>query len=1198
MDGELLRASDDSIAICGSCWDNQGDSVMRNRVDILREWKREEENTEGAGSRVRFIFPKPEGAGIRPYGFDVINDGAADVMGWYGLRFCLSAGKENTQITVRAGFAGGESLEAAFCLAEAGEHSCDIALEDFDVERARENIWRELVSVEVFSEEAPSFKILSAELLRGSRIALEPGILGKSGNIGETIRYAVTVHNCQNRRQWVKISQAVAGWESMYAEIEPENLCLEPYGSGRVEISVRLHDYMPPGAHEKTTVRFLPEGDASCAEELAFQTLRALKHPYIYHTEEKWREVADNIRSNPVFGPGFEKLRRDADRWEVPELVPFGERDYCCDTVQEHFIMSCAYLYSITEDKEYAEKIAKFFRAFADPETGYPVRKKGCSQSYVQEGHFFQHLALAYDMIYEAGVLSREEHAGIQGCLRIYMEILDRHICCGHISNWTLSELTGAVYCAMVLQDFERMERFLFGPCGSFEQLSHGAFSDGWWYECSVGYNIWVSSMFLHTAHALLPFGINLIHYHFPLFYGKEVDSINRGQRREIRHGMYNEKWGGIRKNYICIKDLFDAVVPFLDYRGVLFGINDSDEKKIEGVHFGSTFDLAYTHYGDPAYIPIIQRFDTVDPVFGHGELMASGCAVPEQGFSESVTAGREAVTEDGEGKNPESSAAMWEYGNAFADNIGIAMLRSRKEGCPREEQIQAVLRYGSHGYAHGHFDRTELLSVMRNGRSFFNPEHVWWGYGHFMYKFYVQNSNTKNMVVTDGKMQIPADARRVLFRSGERLQAAGVRTTARWGYPPFGGMIYEKGESLRERCEFNASDLPCYDAAPYGEVTDLTEPITQTRVMAVLDDCIVLFDSMKGEREHRYESLLQIKGFRSLKAVGGEKARLKSSLIPEGHTGKKSEDSRSDEQFITDCHWYHAKGATCASFETKYGEGEDLRGTRSRYNEPGSLHMDVYTAWPTETRQCIGLAAEDLGQKYPYEFRLWDEESCREAFSANPWLLGARKLDVALCPDGHILKLEFVSKPLYNEQRYPHDSVQCLFLCNAQVELEDGRKIPLSDLSEKQHNIDPGKGIGRDYEGGRVLIEGIEYPDAIPVSALDHSQESFLEYDLTGLRAVRLTGVIGVDNFPGEEGQRRMTYGVGQRAVCGRFITVIEPFGDRKRLSSVEGLSPDAVRIRYEDGTWQEVSVKDIDGEPGVELRTLRDGVWSNEDS
>jgi len=458
--------------------------------------------------------------------------------------------------------------------------------------------------------------------------------------------------------------------------------------------------------------------------------------------------------------------------------------------------MSCAYMYSITGEKRYAEKIAAFFRLFTDMETGYPVRKKGCSQSYVQEGHFFQHLALAYDMIYGAGVLSEEEHRRIELCFRIYMEILDRHICCGHISNWTLSELTGAVYCAMVLQDFERMERFLFGPCGSFEQLSHGAFSDGWWYECSVGYNIWVSSMFLHTAHALLPFGINLIHNYFPISYGKEVDSINKGETREIRHGMYNEKWGGIRKSYIRIKDLFDAVIPFLDERGVLFGINDSDEKKIEGVHFGSTFDLAYTYYRDPAYIPIIRGLDMADPVFGHANLLK---AAADTGTAADTEAGTDAEAADTAAlaNAAESGNAAEKHGsgtkegrrfpNACSDNIGIAMLRSQAKDRKPGEQIQAVLRYGSHGYAHGHFDRTELLSVMRYGRSFFNPEHLWWGYGHFMYKFYVQNSNTKNMVVVDGKMQIPADAWKVLFYSGEKLQAAGVRTVSRWGYPPFG---------------------------------------------------------------------------------------------------------------------------------------------------------------------------------------------------------------------------------------------------------------------------------------------------------------------------------------------------------------------------------------------------------------------------
>src|SRR5690606_22976362 len=100
---------------------------------------------------------------------------------------------------------------------------------------------------------------------------------------------------------------------------------------------------------------------------------------------------------------------------------------------------------------------------------------------------------------------------------------------------------------------------------------------------------------------------------------------------------------------------------------------------------------------------------------------------------------------------------------------------RSQTPNRPQREQIQAVLRYGSHGYAHGHFDRTGLLSIMRYGRSFFNPQHVWWGYLHFMYKFYVQNSMSKNIVVVDNKMQFPADSRKTLFHSGEMVQVSAV---------------------------------------------------------------------------------------------------------------------------------------------------------------------------------------------------------------------------------------------------------------------------------------------------------------------------------------------------------------------------------------------------------------------------------------
>lgn len=1125
---------------------------MKKRIDLLKSW-RQEQKEEG----IVFYFPAEKGKGIRPYGFDMVNDAAEDVMRWYGLRLGVETARINGEIMVTAEFYHGQKLSYSLYFAEAGQHDCEICLKDFPVEEAQANIWRNLVSIRIRG----AAQIYRAELVRARGLYVEGGVLGKAGEIGERVEYRLNIRNCTVKRMRVHAFQLFEGWESMSAEISPAEFSLEPEGVQEVEVSVQVHDYMPAGAHEKTRVRFVPEGDSAQGVEAAFMTLRRLEHPYIYHTAEKWQDVKANIEKYDVFKPEYERMKKDAEDWEVPPMVPYGERDYCYDTRQEHYIMSCAYMYAITGESCYAEKIHAFFQNFTDKDTGYPARKKGCSQSYVQEGHFFQHLALAYDMVYNSPLWSEQDRQGVENCFRIYMDILDRHIDCGHISNWTLSELTGAVYCAMVLQDYERMERFLEGPSGSFEQLRHGAFSDGWWYECSIGYNIWVSSMYIHTAHALLPFGINILHRHFPLSYGKEVDSIYGCGKREIRHGMYGEKWGGMQKSCICIKDLFDALLPFLDYRGVMAGVNDSAEKKISGVHFGSTFDLAYTHYRDPSYIPVIRLFETVDPIFGHAEL-------PETEY----TLGTE---------------------NAYSDNIGIMVLRSRGKDRRPGEQIQAMLRYGSHGFAHGHFDRTELLSVMRYGRSFYNPESIWWGYGHFMYKFYVQNSNTKNMVVVDGKMQIPADAQRILFYSGKSFQAGAVRTCSRWGFPPFGGMIYDNGDSLVQRCERNASDLHSYDAAEYGEITEITEAICQTRVMVVLDDCIVLFDCMEGETEHLYESLMEIKGFRELCPVNEE-----GSIREIRHTGRKSDNPKSDTQFITDCCWYQAEGETVARFETRFGDGADNRGNREEYNEPGCLNMDIYTAWPLRTQQMHGLGAEDLGVRVPYDMRVFTDGECRMEYSANAWLLGAREIEIALEPDCSSLTLEIYNKPIYSEQNYPHTGPQGLFLGDAYVELEDGSRAAVSALPVKWINIDEGYGAGRDYQNGRVLIEGIEYPDAIPISPVEHGERAYMTVDLSGCRAIRFHSIVGADNFPGPEEERRRHYAVGQTAREGRFVTVVEPCEGAGKIASVEGISAEKVKIRYKDGSWQEITAEAIKKVPHVTVDTYRDGRMQQEHS
>ena len=221
--------------------------------------------------------------------------------------------------------------------------------------------------------------------------------------------------------------------------------------------------------------------------------------------------------------------------------------------------------------------------------------------------------------------------------------------------------------------------------------------------------------------------------------------------------------FGPIRRTYRTITDLWNSLLPFIDYRGVIFGVNDSTENKVAGNRTevgGQPFELAYYAYRDPRYAAMIKLGGggKRDLLYGVPDLPAN---TPEK-YRDS----------------------------AYADNVGLVMLRSQTADRPIREQIQAVLHYGTHGWAHGHYDRTDLLSLMRYGRSFWNPESVFYVYEPFMYKFYYQTSVNHNMVVVDEKMQeaTPGERTAVLYRQDDagrrrckRPRAGPTRPTAAW---------------------------------------------------------------------------------------------------------------------------------------------------------------------------------------------------------------------------------------------------------------------------------------------------------------------------------------------------------------------------------------------------------------------------------
>lgn len=1185
------------------------------RIDLLQEWK--QEYSEWG---IRFSYPEPEEArGFYPYGFVRKNDSAADLVGWYGLFVALREkdvspeGRErqpgkDRKLYVTVFFAEEKPLRKQFSvLLRNGKAAVEIPFTLFPQELAHGNRWEFVRAVEI-EWTCADIELTECTIRRRPGIYVQMPVKGKFGSVGESICYPGTVYNCASESLSVTAEQVFEGWESLIAVVclgqkaegsgdvytegkSEDRIVLAPGESMPLTVSVTVHDYMVPGGHENTLIRVYGQGGmTSCQDSIELKTLCSLPHPYLYHDAAGWRMAMENIKRYEPYSEDYRLYSEAAKSWIVTD--PLEERPFCYETRTESSVMSTAYLYALTGERCYAEKLADFFRRFSNPIDGYPARKRGCSQSYVQEGHFFKHLAISYDIIYDSGVLTRKDKAAMERCFRIYMEMLDAHILDGHISNWILSELQGALFSALVLQDMDRALRFAFGRGGIIEQFRYGIFNDGWWHECSVGYNTWVSTIMLHTAHALLPFGYNLVHTYFRVPFNKEVSSTYGGKAPEINFGMYNQKWGGNHKPAVCIKDMFDAPLPFLDYRGVLFGIADSDEKKLSGAHFGSTYDLAYHYYRDERYLSVIAK-NGCDSIFGEPETHIRALK-------------RETDTQP--------------MRNACADNIGLAMLRSQKTGRAEREQIQAVLRYGSHGNAHGHFDIGNLLSVMRYGRSFFNPENCWWGYAHFMYKFYVQCSLTKNMVVVDEKMQVPADSKKILWHSEEGLQAAGIEVQANWSYPPYGGMVYTQDgqtatkEELRKRCRMNGCFLPIVEgegSPGYGELTGFTEPILQRRIMAVTDDYIVLFDYAEGEQEHCYESLMQIKGFLGIEGTDVRRTH---------HTEQMNANPVSDAQFITDCDWYEVKGDSVARFRTVFTEehaGERLVCDRSNYNEPGILNMDVHTAWPRQTQQMVGRVAiyegwvaDGNGYTIPLSYRVDLDGTKVDSGEFDGWILGRGEVSLDVKGVSQAI-LSIKQGIMHNEIGEPVKTPQGIFWGEICLELEDGTVLNLGQILKslteqctgertgfcerwsservRMENVDMGCGIGRDYNGGRVTIVGTEYPYALGASPIDHDQESHILLDLDGLGAVKLSACVGVDAFPGDEWQKRKTYAVRSYGKVGRFVTVIEPYEEEPVIAQVTASDPDRVRVSLKDGRVQEITLTGILGDdPQVTKRLV----------
>ncbi|WP_372772887.1 hypothetical protein [Mangrovibacterium sp.] len=986
--------------------------------------------------------------------------------------------------------------------------------------------------ITVDSPQNPTIPIRNVQVTKGELIYVDAPIKGKSVGGGGKVEYEVEVGNTSSEEQYVQFSFSKYGWESMEAVVEPVGVELMPNQIKKCKVIVDVPAKLPEGVREKQVLKAIPNGKGSAAATLQFTTAVKVPFPNIFFTPDEWQKVRDKIEKYKWAKEQALEYDQRAQRWLVPQVSAspptrdhqFGQHLYREQDAEEMF--HCAIAWQLTGNKEYAQKCVLFLQRLSNAENGYPTTLRAGGANFVKEGGFFQNVARGYDMIVDAGLLTAEDEQLIENTFRLYIDVAITQNSAGAIGNWDLSELSGAFYCALSIQDLHLAEYILNMPTGIYQQLAQGVLNDGWWHECAVGYNLWCSRMFSQIAIALKPWGINFTDKLLPLGTTPNHSLLPRRNRPGL-WGMNFMKWGTLNNNAISIKDMWDAPLDFLDYRGVMFAVNDATEALVTG----ADYELAYYLYRDPEYAAIVRRGQKRDLLYG----------VPELPEASSEKTGK----------------------SAYADNMGIVQLRSQKQNREQREQIQAVLHYGTHGGGHGHYDRTQLISMMRYGRSFYNPEMYWYGYSSYLYKFLVQASINKNMVVVDQKMQEPSESFRKLFYTGDLMQATAVESKARWMNPPYMGMVYGgKPVTVQEKAWSENRSLFIPEEHPgYGEVTGYTDSITQRRLMVMMDDYIVLADYLQSDSVRTYDWLMQIKGFKELSADKKENLR---------HDNQWNTDPLGAAQFTTDCDWYKTDGTARSKFEMCFGPGCDNEGARMRNCEDGPLKIDVFNAWPRQNEIMLGTTPEAFGVNKRVWYSVAADQQILVNDSTGAWVLGAKDVEVDVAGKNELVLTTEVGNSENNT----------IFWGNAKVVLKDGSEVFLSSLPVRYNNMLQPAAVGLDYYGGPVKIQGERMDYSTPGMPENRNVKATATIDLSGIDALLFKAKIGGDFPLGDEASRRKTLAARTKGKETRYLSVIEPYESESVIKSVTAKSANHLIVELLDGRVQVISFNGLEGD------------------
>lgn len=639
-------------------------------------------------------------------------------------------------------------------------------------------------------------------------------------------------------------------------------------------LSVLVSDRMPEGGHESSFV-IIKDSKGTVLEKKEFITVRTLPHPFLLVTNSVFDEAKQKIKDYDWAKQNLNKMLSELNDFEFParKIITkprptkvWSSLAYVSSDGEQAFKLGLAW--RLTQNAAYKQKLIDFIKQVCDKDKGYLSVGAATTGVQVHEGNFFLFLAAACDIVFNEPELTNTDRENIENTFRFYLKQNSSHMESLGIMNHQASANAGAIVVALFLQDIPELTYLTEAVGGMADQIGKGVMADGWWFEGTANYCYLVTQRYSLVAQAFENYGLDLYHRRFPVkFKSADFENSKAGFT-----GMKFDNWGPPGKNTRGLEDMVTPYIPMMDENAYVVSSNDSNLKEPN-----EFYEFAYRAYKKPELAWVINKTKRTSWV----SLMYGLPNLPEV-------------------EDPRIASA-------FLPNVGLVALRSQPENKSAENQIQAYLKYGTHGGWHGHFDRASLVALDRNGHKYFGTEMVWYGYGNAGYKESVQTSATHNMVIVDELQQEAVPSKQLLFFKGELMQASAVETNARW----------------REIPRFNIEKFPPWNDKDFD--ADFN-PIQQRRLSIVTNDYIVIADYMKSDKKHNYDWLIHPVGLTDMEGV------KKSGPVLE----QLSQNEDSPYKYFKDAQWYKANN-----------------GVKIKFDEDGNK-LDIYSLWPKKGKVLV----------------------------------------------------------------------------------------------------------------------------------------------------------------------------------------------------------------------------------------------------